>query len=257
MKRIAIAAALLLGTGIAQATPILQAHLQGATAGDQPTDEDTWFLDANAGDTVTLDTMGIYNTNQIQGMNNVALVLTTPEGQTPNLSMALPSSPGSFVTAPLGGPFDDENAFEAFLGRDFPSHAPYGLAADQVDLYLLAIDTVFPGMGYFDPLAPVPNCDASVAGTTTCGPANPYKYGETVSYLLQVTGVDWIHFDLIAEVTRQVGHHTVTDWEINPFSHDSTLRLTGGGGTGTTPVPLPGTLPLLALPLVWLGLRRR
>jgi len=252
-RLITLIAAFFLAAGVAHATPILQAHLQGATAGDLATDEDTWFLDAGAGDTVVLDTMGIYNTNTIQGMNNVGLLLTTPEGQTPTLSMALPASPGAFVTAPLGDPFDDKTEFESFLGRNFPSHAPYGLASDQVDLYLLAIDTVFPGLGQFDPLGPVPDCDASVAGTTLCGPANPYKYGETVSYLLQVTGVDWIHFDLIAEVTRQQGSNLVTDWEINPFSHDSTLRLTGGS---TTSVPLPGTLPLLALPLLWLARRR-
>ena len=154
------------------------------------------------------------------------------------------------VAASLEGPYDDETAFEAVLGTDFPSHAPYGFPASLVDLYLLQLDSVQAGLGTFTrATSGIPDCDASTAGATACGPGNPTEEGEIKRLRLGVAGTPWLHLDLIALVETATGG-TSTGWEINPFSHDA--RFTPGG------VPGPATALLLLPGLAFLaGCARR
>lgn len=65
-----------------------------------------------------------------------------------------------------------------------------------------------------------------------------------------LTGLEWVHFDLIALETDSQGRSGVrTSWEFNPGSHDVTWK-------PPTDIPEPTILALLGIGLIGLGLRR-
>lgn len=88
--------------------------------------------------------------------------------------------------------------------------------------------------------------------------------GEIKTLTIAITGFEWVHFDLIALVTKidtkknsitYLTGDSTTNEEGSPGSHDVTWKEDGGGGGGGQQVvPEPGTIVLLGSGLLVLGL---
>ncbi len=87
------------------------------------------------------------------------------------------------------------------------------------------------------------------------------KNGEIKSFTLEISGLDWVHFDVMALVTDIDTNATtrVTTMDNNPGSHDLTWKDPngGGGGGGGGQVPEPSTLILLGAGIIGLVAYRR
>jgi len=97
----------------------------------------------------------------------------------------------------------------------------------------------------------VPNFDETESDT---------KNGEIKEFIIDVTGLDWIHFDVMAlethgDIVDLITTIDDTDLENNPGSHDLTWKYDDDGGEDE--IPEPSTLVLLGLGLVGLAAYRR
>ena len=86
------------------------------------------------------------------------------------------------------------------------------------------------------------------------------KNGEIKEFIIDVTGLDWIHFDVMAlethgDIVDLITTIDDTDLENNPGSHDLTWKYDDDGGEDE--IPEPSTLVLLGLGLVGLAAYRR
>jgi hypothetical protein len=243
-----------LWTGSVLATPRLQVYMQGSVAADQTspfTDQDTWVAQGGA---VTLDLMAYYSNNNIASINDGYLVISAPQAQP--LAVQWSYAAGGIGSTSISSAylsshqFAGDGAFETWLQTTsgftgaFNNHSPYG-TDPLVDIYAIRLNDLAAGLGDFAETSVVPDCNASVAGTATCGAGNPNRYGEIKSLGLTLTGVDWAHFDLVALITTNTAAGPTSQWEINPGSHDATWT-----------VPLPPTAWLIGAGVIALGLVR-
>ena len=158
---------------------------------------------------------------------------------------------GSLATALANLTIGGNSAFHSSLTLDglFPNnHDP---------LKDLISDFLFFDIGNFaNNQATVP--DFCEPGETGCTSDGTKKDGEIKSLAIAgTTGLDWIHFDVVALATDSQGQTRVrTSWEFNPPSHDVTWKTNGGTGEE---LPEPSTLLLSALGLIGIGIygRRR
>jgi hypothetical protein len=201
--------------------------------------------------------MAYYANNRITGINDGYLVISAPQSQPLAVKWSYAAggiSPASISAAYLASHrYAGDTAFETWLetssGIDgtFNNHNPYGKDS-LVDVYAIRLNDLSAGLGDFAeiPAAIIPDCDASVADTTTCSAGNPNRHGETKSLGLALAGVEWTHFDLVALITTSGNNGTSTSkWEINPGSHDATWK-----------VPVPPTVWLIGVGVLALGLSR-
>jgi PEP-CTERM motif len=81
--------------------------------------------------------------------------------------------------------------------------------------------------------------------------------GEVKSLSLQISGFDWVHFDVFALETNKQGQTEFrTTLSNNPGSHDVTWKDEGGGDDDEV-IPEPGTIALAGLALLGLAATRR
>lgn len=246
----------------ANATPTLQVHGVGSTAGSIGGDEDSWLLSDEAG---SLELIGSFKPG-IVSIESAYLVLTTSD-----------NNGAGNVFGSGYDKYDDSNSFESQLETIFPdawdsgdhlnNHNPYGLAASEVDIYAYELSQM--GIGSFANIEETMNCDADNAGATECVSAGSTGQTHTFDYDYSNVMVDWVHFDIIALVTEEVvdssgkrswrkrwrscRSSTTTDTEVvmNPGSHDTTWYREAKS------VPEANSLVLLVVGLFGLlGLRR-
>ena len=209
LKKILVASILFgFSLNIYAALPTLQVHGVDSVAYDITTDEDTWLLSELTG---SLELIGTFGPN-IVSIENAYLVLTTEDS----------------AVNPFGAgyaQFDDADAFAESLesGLHFNNHSPFGSGASQIETYAYDLSQSSLG-GSFGRIGPTKDCNADVAGTTTCED-KPNSVGEIKIFDYDFSGLslDWVHFDVVALVTDDVGRRGwVSSWDINPGSHDTT-----------------------------------
>ncbi len=89
---------------------------------------------------------------------------------------------------------------------------------------------------------------------------NDKKAGEIKEFTLNISGLDWVHFDVMALQTKENNQTELISTLVNnPGSHDLTWKYDdgGGGGGGGDPIPEPSTLILLGAGIVGLAVYRR
>lgn len=211
LKRLLVASCLLgFSLNAYSALPTLQVHGVDSIAYDISTDEDTWLLTDLTG---SLELIGTFGPN-IVSIDNAYLVLTTSDS----------------AINPFGADytqFDDSDAFAESLetGLTFNNHSPFGSGASQVETYAYDLSQLSSG-GSFARLGPTKDCNADIAGTTLCED-KPNSEGEIKMFDYDFSGLslDWVHFDMVALVTDDLGRRGwVSSWDINPGSHDTTWR---------------------------------
>lgn len=209
LKKLLIASCLLgFSLNTYAALPTLQVHGVDSVAYDITNDEDTWLLSELTG---SLELIGTFGPN-IVSIENAYLVLTTADS----------------AINPFGAEytqFDDSDAFAESLesGLLFNNHAPFGSSADEIETYAYDLSQLS-SSGSFSRLGPTKDCDADIAGTTTCED-KPNSEGEIKMFDYDFSGLslDWVHFDMVALVTDDTGRRGwVSSWDINPGSHDTT-----------------------------------
>lgn len=185
-------------------------------------DEDSWIVYPES-DPFELWAIGSYVPPTVTNLEEAQLLASFPHGQVGSIT----------ITGINGTPDPGPGIFNAtsdfFPVSSFNNHFPLG-HDDVADYMTFSIgDFNNSQVGMYDY-----NAD------TNSITFNPNTTGEVKEYLVEISGYDWVHFDLYGNV---IGSDY---WEINPGSHDLTF------------VPAPGAVFLGGIGVCLVGwLRRR
>ena len=265
----AVLAVCLLTIEPALAVPTFQVYSPDATPGPYGQDQNTWYVTSSP---FTLVVAGAYQDMTVS-LTNVTLLLSVPDGQQGTITIS--GSPATLLTVKtdlLGNPSDTpplnptEDATLPTIGpdtgyadTDFLPVAPddnvqynnhYPLQGDVSDFLIYAI-----GDFENDPCQLIHNYNADPCDDDgvydPCNPDVSTTTGEVKTFMVEVSGFDWVHFDAYGLVTYIDGTEALTtswdgDWKISPGSHDLTF------------VPAPGSVFLGSVGIMIVGwLRRR
>ncbi len=252
MKQILLMVGLVTASTAALAIPTLQVGVPDGMGGyvaytstlTNPTEDDTAVTSGN-----TLLVAGAYGPNDILiGGRTVSgwPAFGMPSWGDDIRAVLMATVPGELaggsITVDGASAFYETSGYQVgFTMPNPPSdHAPVKETGGMNNSYL------FFNVGDFSSTGTVPNFRDP---TDTAA-------GQVKELSLLVTGFEWVHFDLLALVSREVGQgRTSVNAEGNPGSHDVTWKTDGGGPPSE--IPEPGTLLLLGGAFAALGLRRR
>jgi len=230
------------------ALPTFQTYIDGAVAGTNGGDQQTWFA---TGSSFDLFVVGSYGPNDIS-ISSTTLLLSVPQGETGTITISakgsdetpiLVSTAGGVTASPLNPSTDadidiltnvgglDGYMDKGFLpaGVTFNNHYPFQAGVSDFLLFdIAAFDTSETGLNDY-------NADG---GTIT---NSPNAIGEQKEYTVSFSGFSWVHFDVYGMVMTATGPQIRTTWDINPGSHDS---------TALAPAPGAAALALIGIGLV-------
>jgi hypothetical protein len=245
----------------ALAVPTWQAYIDGGTAGDMGSDEDSWFTSDTSFDLIVVGSYKVNGNKQTTSLSEASLVVSVPEGEQGTISIV--GSDGAVLltskTAVGGTSFFNPNvdadtdiltdvagldgfATKNFLpDGDFNNHFPF---QNDVSDFL-----VF-GLGDFDNLGSIHNYNADDGSTDLVG----NSHGEEKTYSVEISGFSSAHFDVYGYRERAKNSSIEGDWKINPGSHDSTYKRRRDK---PPVVPVPGAFLLGSLGVGLVGWLRR
>jgi hypothetical protein len=227
-----------------QAIPTFQAYIYGGTADSIGSDEETWFSSSNP---FTLYVVGAYGPNTTD-LENVTLLISVPQGeqgtisfttfdQSPVLLTAAGTNPSANANIDILTNIPENDGYGQ--SNFFPTDSNFNLSLNHYPIKDDVSDFLIYDLSSFDDSESGLNDYNAGTGIISSTTAT----GEQKEYIVSYTGFSRLHFDVYGLVTEEHGQTLDPSWDINAFSHDSTVQ-----------VSEPGTILLLVSGLLGLGI---